>query len=255
VRAGDAKLYEPVKQTLAEGVRDQRTKALESGLDFGDVITAGAFFNLAGPSWGRVPQFATEQMFNDIWDVAQAKVAKRHDTAVTLRNEYSSILDAAEKESEKEFQDSDPFATLGAARGEQAQQAYELATRAELNVLDNLATELVAARYFDLVDLVNNQPQLNFGVEYVDRDPLAGPNEWRAKLVYEYGFVNVNSVRDECRSKSSAQDRVSCFVSYLDAPSTQKRLKGGDRLALSAEFVQRKNRVSIAEYYSRTSRR
>ena len=240
VRVGGASLYDPIKQALAADVRDQRTKALESGLEFGDAITAGVFFNLAGPSWGRVPQFATEQMFNDIWEVAQAKVATRHADAVTLRNEYSSILEAAEAESKKEFQDSDTFAMLGPARAEQALHAYELATRAELNVLDNLGTELVANRYFDLVDLVNNQPQLNFGVEYMDRDPLAGANEWRAKLVYEYGFVNVNSARNQCRGGPSPQARVACFTSYLDAPSTQKRLKGGDRLALSAEFVQRK---------------
>ena len=74
----------------------------------------------------------------------------------------------------------------------------------------------------------------------MDRDPLAGPDEWRAKLVYERGFVNVNSVRNLCSAKSAAPDRVSCFTSYLDAPSTQKRLEGGDRVALSAEFLRRK---------------
>ena len=65
VRAGGAKLYEPIKQALPADVREERTKALEDGLDFGDPLTAGAFFNLAGPSWGRVPQFATEEMFDE----------------------------------------------------------------------------------------------------------------------------------------------------------------------------------------------
>src|SRR5262249_45047429 len=85
VRAGGAKLYDSIKKALPADVRDARTKQLEGGLGFGDTVSAGVFFNLVGKEWGRVPQFATSALYDEIWQAAhfQTKASSQAAQVVT----------------------------------------------------------------------------------------------------------------------------------------------------------------------------
>jgi hypothetical protein len=253
VRAGGARLYEPIKKALPDSVRDARSKELESGLSFGDTVSAGVFFNLAGDRVGRVPPFGAHGLFEDIWKVVDSDtetvdVSARDTTAARERLVANAFTVFSTKAPGQTF---DPngelteLARLDAALAEALVKAREAAARAELGSMDRMRSSLRAHHYFDLVDLVNNQPQLNFGVEYTQRNDLAGPDEWRARLVWEYGLVNLNTAQDSVNlcSKSSPDNsklKMSCLDRYLGNKITQKRLKGGDRLALSIEAVRRK---------------
>jgi len=256
VRAGGAELYDPVKQALPADTRDARSKALEDSLDFGDNLTVGVFFNIVGTNWGRVPNFASEPLFADIWNV----VNQKEDPLIRASNEVSNVYEDIREQISTELSEFDantPFnkvAERNRPLAQKAVEAREKAWRAEFESADEVRKVLLETRYLDLVDLVNNQPQLNFGVEYTERGELAGPNEWRAKLIYEKGLVNVNTARryvnsSKCKpaatfDKDISARRVACFNEYLSRPSTQQRLKGGDRLAVSIEAVRRK-RYSI----------
>jgi hypothetical protein len=250
LRVGSAQLYEPVRNALAEGVREARSKELENGLKLGDMLTAGVFFNIVGDHWGRVPRFATEPLFADIWNVVFAEVSPFDAASREIDEKYEDLRDQL-TQTFPGFNAETVFSEAGVSPelAKQAIKAREESWRAEFQSMDTVRSILHRARYLDLVDLVNNQPQLSFGVEYTQRDNLAGPDEWRAKLVYERGMVNVNTARaftqsSRCRSSPvearDAAARVTCFSEYLEDPRTQQRLKGGDRLALSLEAVRRR---------------
>jgi hypothetical protein len=107
----------------------------------------------------------------------------------------------------------------------------------------DMRDKLVRANYFKLVELINNQPQLNFGVEYTQRDDLVGPDEWRAKLVWEKGFANLNAAQDYIAQErgnpqGAAKSRLDLLDEYLMGAADS--LEAGDRLALSIELVERK---------------
>jgi hypothetical protein len=222
LRVGDANLYEPVKNALPETVREARSKELESGLELGDTLTAGVFLNLVGDDWGRVPRFATEPLFADIWKVVFTEESPFHAASRKADEEYEDLRDQLSDQLPA-FDAQTKFKDVGVSPdlARRAIKAREESWRAEFRSMDNVRNILLRAKYLDLVDLVNNQPQLNFGVEYTQRDDL------------ELGG------RD-------AAGRLLCLAEYLDDPGTQKRLKGGDRFAASLEFVRRdKYRFSL----------
>ena len=52
------------------------------------------------------------------------------------------------------------------------------------------------------MNLVNNQPQFIFSAKARLKDEVVGPDEYSAKLIYEFGGVNVNTYtryrKNEC---------------------------------------------------------
>ncbi len=116
-------------------------------------------------------------------------------------------------------------------------------------------------KFAEMADLIDSQPQLVFTASQTVRDDLVGPDETRAKLTYEMGFNNVNSLRrnlDECLdddlkgevqrllSATSADDgdgeqgdRTQLSICYRDYFSLEQAKKNelGHRLSFSAEYV------------------
>lgn len=242
IRLGGAELYEPLRQALPEARADE----IEGSIERNDSITAGIFLNLIGQNWGRVPRFGDEPLFDAIWTSVAAGTASSTEAANAATTAYEDVVDEI-VEAMPMFTSTTTFEDVADATSDDlAQRALalrEAAYRAEYQSMDDLRQKLAAANYFDLVDLVNNQPQLNFGVEYTQRDELAGPEEWRAKLVWEKGFVNVNTARAAVYATPGADDAdvaVQRLQEYLAEPAVARRLSNGDRLALSIEIVERK---------------
>jgi hypothetical protein len=90
---------------------------------------------------------------------------------------------------------------------------------------------------------------LHFGIEYAARDDAVGPDELRAKITYERGAVNTNSLRDfiagrsgieNCSLAADERDRVArCISEYLQDPQIAQSLQHGDRIAVTLEYVRR----------------
>lgn len=254
---GGAQLYEPLKLALPEATRDDRAGELEKDLSFGDSMTLGIFFNLVGDKFGRVPRFSTEKLFTDLLSFAQAESAAGRRAANERTEKVVAQIKTVQRADPalKDFNRNTPFTTIAAINPELASETLKLSeelARAELDSLVEFRQLLIDSRYFDLVDLVNNQAQLNFGVEYAQRADLAGPDEWRAKLIYEGGFVNVSTAHEfvyggDCdegqlstKIVSSAGKAVGCLQQYLDRKDVQAQLKNGSRYLLSMEYVARK---------------
>lgn len=114
--------------------------------------------------------------------------------------------------------------------------AYEALQAAEWKRTALLAWNLESKNYFQVVDLVANQPQLNVTGSATLRDDLVGPKEYAAKVTYEHGFVSFNKYRgyrtDHCQEK----DPLTCLAAYL-TPARQASLKKGDRVSFSVEWT------------------
>ncbi|HYX24919.1 MAG TPA: hypothetical protein VFC23_12250, partial [Thermoanaerobaculia bacterium] len=89
-------------------------------------------------------------------------------------------------------------------------------------------------RFFDLADLVNNQPQILVSADYRKRNVLVGPNELDAKATYEIGFANVNGLRRYCANAKLAPSNPDCLSRYL--ADFGPLLASSPRLAVSAEY-------------------
>ena len=242
LRVGGAEIYEPLRQALSEA----RAAELENGLERSDSITFGVFLNLVGQRWGRVPRFGDEPLFDAIWTSVTEGTAASTAAANAATNAYEDVVDEI-VDVIPTFGPETTFQSIAEADADLAARALalrEAAYRAEYQSMDDLRRKLVAADYFKLVELVNNQPQLSFGAEYTQRDDVAGPEEWRAKLVWEKGFVNVNSARAYVQSRTGTAGDSAAVVGalndYLNDPATARRLENGDRLALSIELIERK---------------
>jgi hypothetical protein len=255
LRLGGATLYEPLKLALPEDTREERTAELEKGLEVGDSITTGVFFNLVGQKFGRVPRFDSEPLFDAANRYASSRPPRDQNA---LDRAYDRLVSDITGRLDIEFDGETPFTAIAnkdPKAGAKLLAAYEEKVIAEFGSMAQMRQRLKEARYFDLVDLVNNQSQLSFGVEYTQRNDLAGPDEWRGKFVWEKGFVNVTSAHDYvygkgCREAALSQEMrseardVGCLQQYLSDPRTQRRLKDGDRLSVSVEYVHR-NKYSV----------
>ena len=255
LRVGGASLYEPLKQALPEATRDERAAELEKDLALGDSLTFGIFFNVVNDRFGRVPRFGTEKLFTDLHAYVQEEADEEMQLADSNTREFMALLQQNTAINEvRTFTPDTKFSVISAVNldlGKKVLAAREADAKAEVDSLLKYRQHLVRARYFDLVDLVNNQAQINFGVEYAQRGELAGPDEWRAKLIWEGGFVNVKTANDYvykggCDETQISADltpaakAVECLAQYLGDPRTQSDLKNGSRYALSAEYVGRK---------------
>jgi hypothetical protein len=90
-------------------------------------------------------------------------------------------------------------------------------------------------RFFELDDLINNQPQVLASATYRRRADLVGPDDLAAKFSYEIGFANVNGLRRHCGGRESEVDG-DCLKSYLDKFGST--LESSPRLAITAEYSQ-----------------
>jgi hypothetical protein len=122
---------------------------------------------------------------------------------------------------------SDAWARADALR-EAAERAQRVASDRELK----LHTLLNDERFFNLVDLIDNQPQLFVSVEANSPDQLVGPRTTSAKVTWEKGFVNIDGFQAECGTNLT----LTCLGTYLNKDNRLETLARGDRIALSIEY-------------------
>jgi hypothetical protein len=90
-------------------------------------------------------------------------------------------------------------------------------------------------RFFELDDLINNQPQVLASAICRRRADLVGPDDLAARFSYEIGFANVNGLRRHCGGRESEVD-AGCLKSYLD--KFGPTLESSPRLTVTAEYSQ-----------------
>jgi hypothetical protein len=89
--------------------------------------------------------------------------------------------------------------------------------------------------------LVNNQPQMNFTISRVFRDPLFGPKQLSGRVTYELGWGNnVNAFLDSAGAACQTYSSPACVAAlkaFTASAETKAAIKAGARIALYGEFT------------------
>jgi len=186
VKLEQAELFEPLSKAITDtAVKDELRGSLG---DFDDVL-ADFRLSLDALKYGR-----NLQRQGTLIDAIQAATQKPLQSQIDEMLSNTDVEDALVQKYSL-----DPDKRLNTALNElDAQQVIAATQTAWTSVLGYVEAYESNARkngLFDLVDLVNNQPQLVLSVQSRIRDDLVGPNESALKFSYELGGANVNAFR------------------------------------------------------------
>lgn len=271
-RAEQPDIYDSVKTALQGiGLSDRATQ-IDDGLSVGDKATGGLFLSWVNDRFGRELTPGHNRLFQDLQDEADQMLPEASTKLHGANAGFAEFLQAVVLE-RMTFQESNEIEEAKEAE-EAAKQAERAAFLSELvsesftfdkfpdnleqEVLDKFE-ELAAAQvtyadqrmkalqgthYFQLANLLNNQPQPQIGMEYAAVTELAGPDEFRAKVSIEGGWVNINSFRkyqkNDCSKDGADTSTAICLSRYLAAPGVQQALETSARWAATVEYVRRK---------------
>jgi hypothetical protein len=251
-------IYEPVRAALPEASREERTAALTRELgDFDDVRvslawnlesrTMGRSFEAQRSLYGALFRLELNQ-FNQRPGITQEK--RRLDREAQLA--YLQVMRSIRADSllPTEGCSYDPVQVgrvkLQCLRESVRDRLVEViarAVRAAEAVEGEFGDQLETTGFYDLADLVNNQPQLSAQLTVAIRRDLVGPNEVSGSARYEAGFANVNGLRRACQPSSGTTISLECLRAYSKAPGTQAALRRGDRFFVTASYTRRHDYV------------
>jgi hypothetical protein len=226
----NSELYQPLEDALRAASLADQVSVLEDKIDEGDDISFGFSYSRASERYGRDPSLHAGLLSGLLKAVDSVDPAVReaekpfNDLRLRLQDEHS--LQPAEFRR--------PFRDIPISDEERAEymRLAEAAIRAQHPSMRALGERLDKVGFYGLLDLINNQPQWSVTAEYHARDETVGPDEFRAQLSYEMGWVNVNSYRDyERRNCSEA-----CVAEYLSQEDVIANLKASNRITFKAEY-------------------
>jgi len=251
VKLEEAQLFEPLENGIADAaVSDPLQKSLD---DFDDVSVAFRF-SLNSVRLGRDLQAHTEYI-SAIQSVSMEALDPDRELRAQIGDQEDQIL-------QQMFELFDDFeadvrldTTVGDARARALLAATEKAYAAQIDYAVSLDAHLRRNGLFDLVKLVNNQPQIVLSVDARQRDDLVGPDETALKFVYEFGGVNVNAYNRYREGVECAQGNirlthvaavdddmeVACLTRFIGANSTA--IDEGNRFAASLEYADKEHYV------------
>lgn len=96
-----------------------------------------------------------------------------------------------------------------------------------------LTTAIESTGFDRISDLINNQPQLNFTVEYRSRLAVVGPNEWTGRARWEVGGSNMNRLRRFCAALPQLS-ALECLRTYTHHGPVRRSLERGERAWVEA---------------------
>lgn len=259
----EAEIYEPLRVALPEATREERVAALGRELGDFDNVRLSLAWNHESKSFGRSFE-SYRSLYDQLFQLEREEFHRRPGVVEAKRRvsrEADSVyLDVVSKIT---GDDLDPaqgcvFEPRRVPRlqlrcfnqdvRDRLEEAINQATRAAEAVEIELDDQMERTGFFDLPDLVNNQPQLTAQVNVDIRRDLVGPNEVSGSLRYEVGFSNMNGLRRVCQPEKSATITLQCLRQYTRAPQRQASLKRGDRLFVTVSYARRQDHeITLAD--------
>lgn len=228
-----SELYQPLKDALRAASLGDQVSVLEDQIDEGDDISVGFSYSRASERYGRDPGLHADLLSGLLKRVDTVDVAVRE--AEKPFNDLRTQLIAGglqPADLRKQFKD----IPITDAQRVQYMQLAEAAIRAQHGSMRALAQRLQNVGFYGLLDLINNQPQWSFTAEYRARDEKVGPDEFKAQLSYEMGWVNVNTYRDYERRNCGGPEELLCVADYLSRNDVIANLKSSNRVTFKAEY-------------------
>lgn len=233
-------VFEQLKSAFPETVRTARTDSLTKKLDDLDDSSLVLSYNMATARMGR--------SFEPHRDLHSALFLAVADKVPSGLEEALLELGKLAQNNPDVFPETSvgvKFGSIPAEKGlrDLAKSLVERSAHA-LSEHRSALEERANASGLDLFsDLVNNQPQLYVSAAYRSRRDLVGPDEETAKLSYEKGFYNINTLRgklgESCvdAAKSGSAILPECLATYSDwIKNNRSRIKAGERLSLSVDY-------------------
>jgi hypothetical protein len=218
-------LFEAMKNAIPEGIRAERELTLQNKLgDFDDTELVLEWSRQSSRFGRRISD--NFQLIDD-----------------TFQNIFNQALDATQTTGTKGL--ANAVQQLGGLVNKRMEELSPADRQRVDSALSAFATEMAARtreiqgrteqyRFFDLADLVNNQPQLLASVHYRRRNDLVGPDEGSAKVSYEMGMANVNGLRRFCKGQNKEASDPDCLSAYLS--TFGKTLVDAPRAAISVQY-------------------
>jgi hypothetical protein len=227
-------VYGPLKLKFADDVRDQEVAALKGKLETFDDYSLSLDANRKSARYGRSPSTASREVFAKLF----SQVVHDFDPDKAATNAFSIALTPV-NQSQRQFgkplvDEKTHFKDIADPEVRKSFMA-QLATsaRALKQAVADLKALADSRGIYKVADLLNNQPQINGSGEYRARKGFTGPDESTLKMSYEYGFANLNKLRDRCAGKS---DLATCYSNYLTDAATVAVLENGNRATFSIEY-------------------
>ena len=241
-------IFDTLKASLPETIREERAKALIDDLNDLDDVSLAFSYNYVRKNLGR--NFYTYRMrYSSLFEAARDKVQ------LDVNFGYLKVLQAIQNELGDTSAENLPFNQIrDESQRQRLKAAVAEAARAEATFEANMQQQIDQAGLKSFADLINNQPQLHLTIDHHFRDDLVGPNETSAKVTYEMGFVNVNTFEKEhgrtcddgARRYPDAPSEIeaaraaaaaACLEAYRTFLADNKeRLQEGERLAFSVGY-------------------
>ncbi len=228
-----SELYQPLKDALRAASLADQVSVLEDEVDEGDDIVLGFSYSRASERYGRDPALHASLLSGLLKQVDTVEPAVR-EASRPFDDMRTELADAGVQPAvlRGKFKD---IPMTDAQRAKYMQLA-EVAIRANHVSMRALAQRLQKVGFYGLLDLINNQPQWSFTAEYHSRDEKVGPDEFKAQLSYEMGWVNVNTYRDYVRKNCSASEAMLCVADYLSQDDVIANLKESKRVTFKADY-------------------
>lgn len=246
-------VYEPLKVAVTD---DSIRNDLESSLSDFDDMSIDLRIALNSKKYGRnINNHLTTLTAIQTHSMAQVSAARGENLRLTsLRNQI--VGDLINQPGSPTFDENAPlnsmFDETTALGFVKAMEDAREALIANANAYDATARR---NGLFDLMNLVNNQPQFVFAAKARLRDEVAGPSEYSARLIYEFGGVNVNTYgrfqTNRCSKKKNDDNKskealeVECLTEFVSR--NREAISSGNRFAFSAEYT-RRDSYSFADF-------
>jgi hypothetical protein len=224
----DPVIFDALIKAIPESIRADRKSALEEQLEsFGDV-EVNLSWSRESERFGRNPKDHNKLM-GDLFEDVTKEAAKKVGTTATknLLNVFADRRLPDDALSKTPDETDDKVSDL--------LEPTILAAAQEIVERQKVFTDLLKnKRWYELDDLVNNQPQILASATYRQRDDLIGPDEWTAKFSYEMGFANINGLKRYCEDKGKSEPDSDCLEGFLT--EVGKTTEFAPRLKIEGEF-------------------
>jgi hypothetical protein len=219
-------IFTPLKEALQAASLTDELSSLEDGVDARDDLTIGISLAFASEKYGRDPRLHQQLLQQLIADTDERD--PREQLALVTKRKFESKNGLAQELGGQAFC-SIPDAGLRAAYMKLALNEI-LAASASIHAFSQ---RLAATGFYEVLDLVDNQPQLSFTATYRSREEAAGPDEFRASLSYEQGDRDVNDLRSHCGGTFSA----ACIASFTGNSGNAAAMTASKRIRFTADYT------------------
>ena len=212
-------VFSPIKEAMQEASLNEELSSLEDKVDARDDISVSLSLGYVSKHFGRDPRMQRDWLEQVL---ASADV-RDPEPAAALRK-------LAEFERENKI---NPDETIPFCRQKKPEDRARFATESVLAERDSHARfskRLRKAGFYDVLDLVGNQPQMSFTATYRSRDEAAGPSEFNAAFSYEEGLKNVNDLRNHCGTID-----IGCLADFLG--TDVEKIRGARRVRFDVEYT------------------